>query len=257
MDVIASLTGRPRALARIVREMTLTPDDDPVHSRVLVTLSADGLATPARDDTTPSVTARYEPPFFEAFDAPEEPVYAVLGTRPTLDWLGWFPDGEVTVHFRGEESIAHAAEIRGAGYRAEVGPLPTDVAVRGLDGDAATDVDALVPDDGTETTRVETDAAALERLADAAAIVRDDGVPVIVEDGAFRLSVEGELMRSDGRLPGDVTGPDCENLYGDGLAAVARTLTGPVTLQIVPNGPMTVTQETEHATRRYLLRQTM
>lgn len=50
-----------------------------------------------------------------------------------------------------------------------------------------------------------------------------------------------------------VTGPDCRNWYGPELGAITRTLTGPLTLDIVPDGPLAVVQETEDVSRRYVL----
>jgi len=204
------------------------------------------------------VYTSYEPDYFADYEV-DRAGYVVLGTVPTLRWLDWLDDEEVTVVFGGDPGgqLIQWAEIRGEDHRVRADPLPTDVAVEAdeLGMPAVFDADGrFAPDGDPAPTRVETDAATLERLVTAAEIVEGEGVPVVVADGEFRLAVSGDAMDGQGTLAArSVTGPDCRNWYGPELDAIGRTLHGPVTLEILPGGPLAVVQETATATRRYVL----
>jgi len=251
------LPGAPDRLAGLVGETTLTAEPaDPYYERVLFALQAAGMTAPARSDS-PSVYTSYAPGYFESY-AVERAGYVVLGAVPTLRWLDWLDDDSVTVVFGGDpdEQLIQWAEIRGEDHRVRADPLPTDVAVGDLDlgmPAAFGDDGQFAPGGDPAPTTVETDAATLERLVTAADIVDGDGVPVVVEDGQFRLAVSGRVMDGTGTLSGTVEGPDCRNWYGPELGALTRTLSGAVRLEIVPGGPMAVIQETAAATRRYVL----
>jgi hypothetical protein len=258
MAEFARLTGAPERLARLVGETTLTGDAaDPYYEQVLFALRDDGMTAPARSDA-PSVYTSYGPDHFADYEV-DRAGYVVLGTVPTLRWLDWLDDEEVTVVFGGDSGgqLIQWAEIRGTDHRVLADPLPTDVAVELVDlgMPAAFDDDGrFAPDGDPAPTRVETDAETLERLVSAADIVDGDGVPVVVVDGQFRLAVSGDVMDGTGTLSArSVTGPDCRNWYGPELGAISRTLDGPVTLEILPGGPLAVVQETATATRRYVL----
>jgi len=256
MAEFARLAGSPDKLSALVGETTLTADPaDPYYERVLFALRDGGMTAPARSDS-PSVYTSYDPDFFESYDV-ERAGYVVLGTGPTLRWLDWLDDDRVEVVFGGDsDQLIRWVEIRGTDHRVRADPLPTDVAVEELDlgmpAAFATD-GRFAPDGEPAPTTVETDAATLSRLVTAADIVDGDGVPVVVEDGQFRLAVSGRVMDGVGTLSGAAEGPDCRNWYGPELGALTRTLDGPVRLEIVPGGPMAVVQETESATRRYVL----
>lgn len=64
-------------------------------------------------------------------------------------------------------------------------------------------------------------------------------------------------MHGRGTLSTIVKGPDCENRHGQGLAAIAQRLSGPVTLRVVPGGLLAVVQDHDGATRRYVLSRSM
>ncbi|NLV09479.1 hypothetical protein GOC74_06005 [Halomicrobium mukohataei] len=258
MAEFARLAGAPDRLANLVGETTLTPDaTDPYYERVLFALREDALTAPARSGS-PAVYTSYRPDHFDSY-AVDRPSYVVLGAVPTLQWLDWLDDDRVEVVFGGDpgRQLIEWAEIRGRDHRMRAEPLPTDVAVESVDlgMPAAFDDDGrFAPDGAPAPTRVETDAATLERLVTAAEIVDSEGVPVVVEDGQFRLAVSGEVVAGTGTLSArTVEGPDCRNWYGPELGALTRTLDGPIRLEIVPDGPMAVVQETETATRRYVL----
>jgi hypothetical protein len=258
MAVFARLTGAPERLARLVGETTLTADPgDPYYEQVLFALREEGMTAPARSDA-PSVYTSYDPDYFAEYEV-ERAGYVVLGTVPTLRWLDWLDDEELTVVFGGDPAgqLIQWAEIRGTDHRVRADPLPTDVAVESVDlgmPAAFDDEGRFAPDGEAAPTRVETDAATLERLVTAAEIVDGEGVPVVVSDGEFRLAVAGDIMEGTGTLSArSVTGPDCRNWYGPELGAIGRTLDGSVTLEILPGGPLAVIQETATATRRYVL----
>jgi hypothetical protein len=258
MIEFARLAGPPDRLSQLVAETTLTADPgEPSYERVLFALQDDGMTAPARSDS-PSVYTSYAPDYFADY-AVDRAGYVVLGTVPTLRWLDWLDDDRVEVVFGGDPAgqLIQWAEIRGADHTIRADPLPMDVAVESVDlgMPAAFGGDGRFAPDGTSApTRVETDAATLERLVTAAEIVDDEGVPVVVEDGQFRLAVSGQVMDASGTLSAStVDGPDCRNWYGPELSALTRTLAGPLTLEIVPGGPMAVRQESDAATRRYVL----
>lgn len=261
METVARLRAAPERLARLVRETTLSPTAGDVHhGRVLFALEDEGLSAPARS-RSPAVYTSYDPAYFDSF-AVEQPGHAVLETAPTLRWLDWLDDDVVTVTFSGEEGQAiERVEIRAADHHVVADPLGTAAVVDSLDLGLPADFDEagrFAPDGDPAPTRVETDAATLARLVEAADIVDGDGVPVVVADGELRLSVTGDAMSGSGTLPTRrVEGADCQNWYGPDLAAITRTITGCVRLELVPGGPMAVTQVDEHAERRYVLEQTM
>jgi len=62
-------------------------------------------------------------------------------------------------------------------------------------------------------------------------------------------------MHGRGTLSATVEGPDYENCYGDGLAAIGRAVSGPVILHVVPGGPLAVVQNDSNARRRHVLEQ--
>lgn len=263
MDRLATLRGQLERFRRFVRETTLTTDaGEPFYQLVRLSVTDEGIeATTPTGGSGPTFCARYEAAFFDSFDGPDEPCLAALGTGATLRWLDWVDGGDAAVTLRGdgEDGIARTIELESGDDRVEVSPLPSDT----VDPDLSTgrpdtfDDGRFVYEGAPAPTRVETTGETLERLVDATDIVGDESIPVVVADGEFRLSVVGDLMRGEGVLPGTAEGPDCENRYGDGLAAIARTLTGPVTLQVVPGGPLAVVQDTDDASKRYVLTQSM
>lgn len=262
MDELAVVRASADRLKEITRETALAPAGEPWYRLVRLELSGDGLtATKPAGGSGPPYRVQYDVDFFESFEGPAEPCLTALGAEGTLQWLDWLDSDRVTARFLGDadEGVARRAVLQGAENEVEVGPLPTDVVDPDLSSGTPANVrdGTLVLDGSPAPTRIETDGATLERLVDAAAIVADESVPVVVRDGQFRLAVVGETMRGRGTLPATVEGPDCENRYGDDLAAVARVLVGRVELQVVPGGPLAVVQETAHASRHYVFTQSM
>ncbi|WP_459194569.1 hypothetical protein [Halosimplex sp. J119] len=261
MDELATLRAPVGRLRRLVGETAVAPGPDSARYRVArLSVTRDGLeATTPTGGDGPAFEARYDPGYFSSFDAPDGVVLAGLGTEATLRWLEWFDGGEVTVRLLGEDGLVRAIELDDGTDIVEVGPLPSDVVDHDLSAgrpSAFTD-GVFAPDGEPAPTRVETDAETLARLAAAADIVGDDGLPVVVSDGEFRLSVVGEEMRGRGTLEATVSGPDCENRYGPDLAALARILSGPVELQVVPDGSVAVVADHPNATRRYVVSQSV
>lgn len=265
MAELARLRAAPATLAALVREATLTEDPaDPYYEAVLLSITDGGLETPARSkDGSPSVYTSYEPAHFATFEGPEEAAYVVIQTAETLQWLEWFEDEVLTVVLRGDPSVALAetAEIHGSDHTVTAGPLDAGISLRTVDFGLT---EAFERDgDGPETfaprgepapTRVETDARTLGRLAEAAGMVHERGVPIVVEDGELRLDVAGDFVAATGGLDGaTVDGPDVREWVGQELGDVARVLDGPVSVQIAANGRVAVVQEDETATRRYVL----
>lgn len=261
MDERATLRCDTATLRRLVDEVTVTADAaDPTFPVVRLSLTAGCVAatTPGLGDG-PTYALEYDPDFFDAYHPPADPLVVPLATAATRRWLDWFEGDALTVRFLGDDGVASGIELDDGEYDVQVGPLPADAVGADLDAGRPDGFDdgRFAPGGTPASTTVETTAETLERLVDAAQIVGDEGVPVVVADGTFRLSVGGDVMDGTGTLPGTVTGPDCANRYGAGLAAIARALRGPVTLQVVPNGPLAVSQETTTATRRYVCRQSM
>lgn len=264
MDELATLRAPAERFDRLVREPSLTGTvEAPVYRLVRLSLSSESLiaTTPTTGDG-PAFEVRYADSFLSSVDAPDESVFAALGTEATLRWLDWFDEGTLSVQFFGdaESGVATAAELDDGTVAVEVGPLPSSV----VDPDLATGRPTAFGDDGTfapdgtpAPTAVTVAAETLERVADAADIVDDEGFPVVVSDGEFRLAVVGDEMHGRGRLPATVDGPDCENRYGPELGTLARVLSGEITLRIVPGGPLGVVQETPDAVRRYVFEQSM
>lgn len=263
MDELATLAGPVERFRRLVRETSLAAAADaPVYRLVRLALAPTGMesTTPTGGDG-PTFAAEYGPGFFDTYEGPDGPVVAALGTEATLRWLDWFEAGTLTVRFLGDADagVARAAELDDGEDCVEVGPLPSDAVDPDLDpGRPASFASGqFAPDGDPAPTRIETDGETLERVADAADIVDDDGFTVVVTDGEFHLSVSGAEMHGRGVLSATVTGPDCENRYGPGLASIARVLSGPLALQVVPGGPLAVVQRGDHASRRYVCQQVL
>ncbi|WP_436923300.1 hypothetical protein [Halosimplex amylolyticum] len=261
MDRLATLRAPVERLRRLVRETAVAPAPDSASYRVVrLSLAREGLeATTPTGGDGPTFAVRYDPGYLSSFDPRADRVLAALGTEATLRWLEWFDGGTVTARLLGDEGLVRAVELDDGSDTVEVGPLPSDVIDPDLSAGRPSSFEdgTFAPDGHPAPTRVETDGETLARLADAADIVGDDGLPVVVRDGEFRLAVVGEEMRGRGRLEAAVSGPDCENRYGPDLARIARVLSGPVELQIVPGGPLAVVQDHDDATRRYVLSQSV
>ena len=264
MDELVTLRAPAARFDRLVRETSLTARfEAPVYRLVRLAISANGLlATTPTSGDGPTFEVQYADSFLSAVDAPEEGVLAALGTGATVRWLDWFEGGPLTARFLGDAAagVATAVELSDGIDTVEIGPLPSDVVDPDLESGRPTafgDDGRFAPDGTLAPTTVETDAETLERVADAAAVVDDEGFPVVVSDGEFRLAVVGDEMHGRGTLLATVDGPDCENRYGPELTTLARVLSGEVTLQVVPGGSLAVIQETPDAVRRYVFEQSM
>lgn len=258
MAEFVRLAGTPEQMTQLVAETTLTADSNaPYYEQALFALQESGMTAPARSDS-PSVYTSYGSEYFEEYEV-ERSGYVVLGTVPTLRWLDWLEGDRIEVVFGGDPAgqLIRWVEIRGDDHTIRAEPLPTDVAIESVDlgmPGAFTEDGRFAPRGEPAPTRVDTDAATLSRLVTAAEIVEGDGVPVVVEDGEFRLSVSGEIMDAGGTLSArSVEGPDCQNWYGPELRAITQTLSGPVRLELGPDGPLAVIRETAAAARRYVL----
>jgi len=263
MEELATLRAPAERFERLIRETSVTsPDEPPVFRLVRLSLSADRVvATRPTAGEGPTFEVRYADSFLSAIDVADESVFAALGTEATVRWLDWFEGESLTARFfgDGDAGVAGSVELDDGSDSVAVGPLPSEVVDPDVDAGRPTafDDDTFAPDGTPAPTTVETDAETLERVADAADIVDDEGFPVVVSDGEFRLAVVGDEMHARGSLPATVDGPDCENRYGSELATLARVLSGELTLRVVPGGPLAVVQESEDARRRYVLEQTM
>ncbi len=263
--------GRLVAPASVIAEaMALAtlrpgPDAEPYYDEILVQFDSDGLSTPA--GSTSSSLPTYCSADADRFDhletAGDRTVTAVFTIEEFTDWLEWVDDGSaVEVTFVGDAETGVVSEFRLSSddltavvdcYRdpALLDSLTFELPSR------FTDDERFVLENGDPVpVRIETTAEAMSRIVDAVDLVPGaEYYPLIVEDGALRVDVEGRTgPAAHGRLPGEVlSGPDLRNEYDTEFAAVFRSLSGAVELQTGPGEPLVVVRRGDGYTLRYVV----
>lgn len=263
-EPLATLRADRSAVRRMVGLASLATDGDAYYDEMLVRVTDDRVETPAgKRDTAMAAYCSVQRDVFEDVAVHiEEPAVAIFDIDAVLGWLSWLSADDVDIVILGDPSDAFAGtlELRTSEETVRVacrhgpeilGKVTTELPSR-FDG-----ADRFRLEDGSVApTRVETDAASLERLADAVDLAETvDGYPFVVEDGEFVLDVGSELSlaHATATLPGAVSGPDVSNRYSAELAALARALEGDVVVQTGPDEPLVVVQSHEWFTLRYVL----
>lgn len=263
-EPLATLSASRSGLRRMVELAALGTDDGVYYDEMLVRVTGDRVETPAgKRDTS---MAAYCTVAHEAFDDVtvhlDGPAVAIFDIDAALGWLEWLAAEQVDVVLLGdpEDAFAGTLELRTSEETVQVacrhgpevlGTVTTELPSRFDDADRF-----RLEDGSVAPTRVETDAAALERLADAVDLAETvDGYPFVVDDGEFVLDVGSELSlaHATATLPGVVTGPDVSNRYSAELAALARALDGDVVVQTGRGEPLVVVQSRSLFTLRYVL----
>ncbi|MFC6953809.1 hypothetical protein [Halorubellus litoreus] len=263
-EPLATLRATRSAVRRMVGVASLATDGDAYYDEMLVRVTDDSVETPAgKRDTS---MAAYCSVAHEAFDDVtlhiDGPAVAIFDIDAALGWLEWLAAEQVEVVLLGdpEDAFAGTLELRTAAETVQVacrhGPEVLGTVTTELPSRFDDENRFRLEDGSVAPTRVQTDAASLERLADAVDLAETvDGYPFVVENGEFVLDVGSELSlaHATATLPGEVTGPDVSNRYSAELAALARALSGDIVVQTGPGEPLVVVQARELFTLRYVL----
>jgi hypothetical protein len=263
-EPLATLSASRSSFRRMVELAALGTDEGVYYDEMLVRVTGDRVETPAgKRDTS---MAAYCTVAHEAFDdvslALDEPATAIFDIGAALGWLDWLDAEDVEVAILGDpgEAFAGTLELRTSEETVQVacrhGPEVLGTVTTELPSRFDDENRFRLEDGSVAPTRVETDAAALERLADAVDLAETvDGYPFVVEDGEFVLDVGSELSlaHATATLDGEVSGPDVANRYSAELAALARALDGDVVVQTGPDEPLVVVQSHSLFTLRYVL----
>jgi hypothetical protein len=238
-------------------------DGSPYFAETLFEFHPDRVETPAGDRTSSpaSYTTFHSEYFSDITIDGEKSVSLLLPVETFLQWVEWFGDADsMTLTLYGaDQRVADAYELEAGGYSVRI---RTPNAPERLETVSTTVTEsfedaAFTPADASrEIRRVETDCVTLGRIADAVHVgTRGDTYPVVLDGSSlvFDIDVEGGKVRSE-NWSSDRVEHLVRNQYGDGFAAVVRTLTGDVALDVVPGGPMAVIQDREYQTLRYVLR---
>lgn len=261
---LAAVEADPAAFRDLVTLTALRhTDGSPYFAETLFEFHPDRIETPAGDRTSsPASYTTFHSEYFTRITIDEaEPVSLLLPVSTFLEWVDWFGDADrMTLTLYGtDRRVAHAYELEAGGYsvRIRTPDAPERLEAVSTAVTESFDDGVFTPaDTSRERRRVETDGATLERIAEAVDIgTGGDTYPVVLDGSSlvFDVDVEGGKVRSDNWASERVEHL-VRNQYGDGFAAIARTLTGDVVLDVVPGGPMAVIQDREHQTLRYVLR---
>lgn len=260
MEELAVLECDPAVLSQAISTAALTTSDTGSETEMFIRVDESGIDTPAS-----AVGAGHgsfctvSPALFDDFGV-TEPTMALFQVEPILDWLAYFDTAEsLTVSIRGETGAEYASQFQLRGEHQTV-TLDCVNAPALLD-----DVEITLPDrfaddqfldeagDPVPTT-VETTAAELDRLIEAAARCRGaDAYPLAGADGELFFELTGERTRASGTLAGTVTGPDFNHEFGSEFARVVRAVEGQLTLQTGPENPLAVHHTEPGVTYRYVL----
>ena len=257
---LARLAASPDRLASIVETAALAGGEDP-HDEMFVRVTPTGVDTPASAPDAEQVSyctagaARFD----EVRLLEGEAARALFRVEPTLAWLDWLEGrhDRVTATLEGAHGVA-TRFVFAAGDAEEAVPCSTDWDRETLSEEVVERFAGarFLDEDGDPVpTRIETDAAELRRLVEAARLAGcTTDVPFVVADGDLVVDIEDERACVDARLDARVEGPDCRNRYGHGLVRVATALSGDVTLQTGPGRSLAVVKDRELYTLRYVVR---
>jgi hypothetical protein len=238
---------------------------DGYYDEMLIRVDEDGIETPAGSTTSTLATyCSVDASYFDVLEAADGEFTAVFDIVETVEWLEWLgdPGAMVDVRFQGspEREVAAAMELSDGDVTARVPCYRDQALLEQITYELPsrfTEEERFLLEDGREApTRVETTAAAMERVADAVALDPNvDHHPFVVRDGELRLRIQHSSgTRASGRLEGRlVEGPDVSNYYDDGFARVASVVSGEVTVQTGRVEPLVVVDDATHYTLRYVV----
>lgn len=259
-DELAIIECEPNALAAAIGTAALAGEGNDAHEEMFVTVDRTGIETPASAvDARQASFCTLPASLFEEFRVFDETA-ALFPVRTVREWLAWAEESErVTVRLLGESGAEMAETLRITTDRREVSIDCTD------DPALLAEIDRWLPArfDGTRfldeagepvPTTIRTTATELQQVVAAASRAQERTVvPLSVESGELRVTVEGEHARVTGTMDADIEGPGFEARYGPGLARVARSISGAVTLQTGPEEPLAVVSMESGGTYRYVV----
>lgn len=255
--VRTTVRGTRDSLVGLFELTALWPEggDGPEFRETLVRVDERGVENPVGSlPGSPTSYCTFGRDYFETVDAADEEVSALLDVERVVDALRWVDD-PVALKLCGPPDATLVPRVVVAGPS-----LSVDLRCRsdpGLLEEVSLDAPDWFDADERFTARevaatVETTADELVTLATAAER-SGETVPVVVEDGAFRVRVDADERAFRGDLPATVTGGPITKRYGAAFGAVARTLDGEVTLQVALDGTLAVVGQHGTHTTRYLL----
>lgn len=260
-EPLARLAGTPDRLANIVETAALSGGVDP-HDEIFVRLTDEIVDTPAStpDAEQVSFCTASATRFDDLSLLAGESARALFAVPPTLAWLDWLGDrhDRVVTTVEGTHGIATQLVLR-AGPDTVTVPCASDWESDAISYDIADRFDdaTFLDEDGDPLpVRIETSAAELRRLVEAARIADcTEDIPVVVEGDDLRVTLDtDEAACVEGSLEATVTGPDCRNRYGEGLVRVATAIEGELTLQTGPGRSLAIVKERPGFTLRYVVR---
>lgn len=264
-DLLASFLTSTSRLKKLLRQCAL--DGNESHDDLYLEVRGEGNGEVRVLQSTSGESlltyCSFYAPYLEDITLDQEGSVAVIANvdeiRKRLDSIG----GDVVrVELRGEEGEPIALGVRLVSELVTWISTPTSgIALEGVpewmpqrfthdnvyankQGDKApTQID-------TEVSQVEKIIWALENTSNP----ESKFYPIVVEDGEFRLRVDGEETYLHGLLAATVDGPDVENYYNLGFTEMFSVLSGPVELQTAPgNSPIAVVQEEHGRVIRHVL----
>lgn len=258
--VRGTVEGARGSLTRLFELAALWPPDasEPQFEETLLRIDERGLENPVGslpDAGSPTSYCTFERDYFETVDCATEPVSALLDVERVVDALGWVDGESAELRLCGPADAALVPRVVVAGRSLAVDLRcrsgPDLLASVSLDAPTWFDTDERFTADEVVAT-VETAAETLSTLVGAAERAGED-VPVVVEDGAFRVRVDGEGRTFRGDLRAAVTGGPVSTRYGGALGRIARAIDGDLRLQITRNGTLAVVGRHRTHTTRHLL----
>lgn len=259
MSTLATIECPAEGLAGAIGTAALDGPGSEPHEEMYARVTAEGFTTPASAaETSQASFCTMAPAMFDGLTV-TEPVEALFPVRTVLDWLSWFGEETIELAFLGEPGAAVAAQLRLSGADQTVvvdcvdEPAVLEEIRLWLPGrfDGATFLDG---DGDPAPTRVETTTGELRQMVAAVDNCAGvEGYPLTVAGERLGYELDGETSTVSGTLEATVDGPDVAYRYGPGLQRVARTLSGPVTLQWTTTGQLAVVQDRPAVTFRYVL----
>jgi hypothetical protein len=258
METLAVVESTPETLASLITQAALH-DASETDQEMFVRITDAGIETPA--STIDATQASYCSPAAEQFVrldvSVDTPVDAMFSVDTVLGWLDWFDTDSTAVAFRGDRRVVTEIVLTADQDKVVIDCLDDPAVLENVETNLPgrfSDTQFLDEDGNPMPTTIETTAAELRRLVDAVDLVEsEDGYALVVRDGQLVVDVRGEESTARARLDATIDGPAVTNHYGPDFAAVARGLTGPVTLQTGPGEPVAFVQNESAYTLRFVV----